>query len=439
MYVSFALAFAFFRATYLDLWGVVLCVAMMSISTLFYIIGGQYLVSKLWSLVPISGFQPGPDAVKFLALPVAIALVGGFGEGVRLYRTFFLEEMNKDYVRTARAKGLAETAVLFGHVLKNGSIPILTGVVAAIPKLFLGSLLAESFFGIPGLGSYTIDAIQAQDFAVVRVDGVSRVGAHDPRLPARRHLLHLRRPAGQVRVMPVVLPTDYPVWLLVAVAIGYILYVRRQPHLAAPWRRVTRSAAGMSALVVLLAFIAVGLADSLHFRPQLERGDQQGRPVYGVEVLSLLDVLVMPLKTRSERTYSAPLATRAYARETVELPGGGVTPRVPAAAIRRRASRRRSGSRPGRGGDRAAGRCPRLRRLVARGVARDGGAGARARHSCRRDVGRRAAAGERGAVARRLPHRARARADSGSGRACWRRSTMCSAPTRSDRTCCICR
>jgi peptide/nickel transport system permease protein len=94
--------------------------------------------------------------------------VGGFGEGVRLYRTFFLEEMNKDYVRTARAKGLAETAVLFGHVLKNGSIPILTGVVAAIPKLFLGSLLAESFFGIPGLGSYTIDAIQAQDFAVVR-------------------------------------------------------------------------------------------------------------------------------------------------------------------------------------------------------------------------------------------------------------------------------
>ena len=168
VYVSVALAFAFFRATYLDFWGVVLCVAMMSISTLFYIIGGQYLVSKLWSLVPISGFQPGPDAVKFLVLPVAIALVGGFGEGVRLYRTFFLEEMNKDYVRTARAKGLAETAVLFGHVLKNGSIPILTGVVAAIPKLFLGSLLAESFFGIPGLGSYTIDAIQAQDFAVVR-------------------------------------------------------------------------------------------------------------------------------------------------------------------------------------------------------------------------------------------------------------------------------
>jgi len=129
--------------------------------------------------------------------------------------------------------------------------------------------------------------------------------------------------------MPVVLPTDVPVWLLVAGAIGYFLYVRGQPHLAAPWRRVTRSAAGMSALVVLLAFVAAGLADSLHFRPQLEHRDQQGRPVYAVEVLSLLDVLVMPLRTRTERTYSAPLATRAYSRETVELAGGGVEREFP--------------------------------------------------------------------------------------------------------------
>ncbi len=168
VYVSVALMLAFFRATSLDFWGVVACVAMMSVSALFYIIGGQYLVSKLWSLVPISGYQPGPDALKFLVLPVLIGLAAGVGAEVRLFRTFFLEEMGRDYVRTARAKGLSETAVLFGHVLKNGAIPILTGVVAAIPKLFLGSLLAESFFGIPGLGSYTIDAIQAQDFAVVR-------------------------------------------------------------------------------------------------------------------------------------------------------------------------------------------------------------------------------------------------------------------------------
>jgi peptide/nickel transport system permease protein len=129
--------------------------------------------------------------------------------------------------------------------------------------------------------------------------------------------------------MPVVLPTDYPVWLLVAVAIGYGWYARRQPHLAAPWQRITRSTAGMSALVVLAAFVAVGLADSLHFRPQLDRSDQQGRPVYGVEVLSLLDVLVMPLRTRTERTYSAPLATRAFSKETTELTGGGVAREFP--------------------------------------------------------------------------------------------------------------
>jgi len=166
--ITFALGMAFFRATTLDLTGVVLCVAMMSISTLFYNIGGQYLLSKLWHLVPISGYEGGFDALKFVILPVIIGVIGGIGSGSRWYRTLFLEEMGKDYVRTARAKGLAESVVLFRHVLKNAMIPILTGVVVVIPLLFMGSLIAESFFGIPGLGSYTIDAIQAQDFAVVR-------------------------------------------------------------------------------------------------------------------------------------------------------------------------------------------------------------------------------------------------------------------------------
>ena len=166
--ITFAMFMAFFRATYLDLWGVVLCVAMMSISTLFYIIGGQYVASKLWHLVPISGYNEGLDAARFVVLPVIIGVIGGIGSGGRWYRTLFIEEMGRDYVRTARAKGLAESVVLFRHVLKNAMIPILTGVVVVIPLLFLGSLLSESFFGIPGLGSYTIDAIQAQDFAVVR-------------------------------------------------------------------------------------------------------------------------------------------------------------------------------------------------------------------------------------------------------------------------------
>ena len=166
--VSFALLLAFFRATYLDFWGVVLCVAMMSISGLFYIIGGQYLISKLWRLVPISGYTVGLDAWKFLILPVLIGVISGIGSSARWYRTIFLEEIGKDYVRTARAKGLSEITVLFRHVLRNAMIPILTGVVVVIPLLFMGSLLTESFFGIPGLGSYTIDAINAQDFAVVR-------------------------------------------------------------------------------------------------------------------------------------------------------------------------------------------------------------------------------------------------------------------------------
>jgi len=166
--ITFAMFMAFFRATYIDFWGVVLCVAMMSISTLFYIIGGQYVASKLWHLVPISGYDPGLEAAKFLVLPVIIGVIGGIGSGGRWYRTLFVEEMSRDYVRTARAKGLAESTVLFRHVLKNAMIPILTGVVVVIPLLFMGSLLTESFFGIPGLGSYTIDAIQAQDFAVVR-------------------------------------------------------------------------------------------------------------------------------------------------------------------------------------------------------------------------------------------------------------------------------
>ena len=159
--VSFALLLVYFRASYLDFWGVVMCVAMMSVSGLFYIIGGQWLVSKVWHLVPISGYAGGLDAAKFLVLPVIISVIGGIGSSTRWYRTLFLEEISKDYVRTARAKGLSERAVLFGHVLRNALIPILTGVVALIPLLFMGSLLIESFFGIPGLGSYTIDAINA--------------------------------------------------------------------------------------------------------------------------------------------------------------------------------------------------------------------------------------------------------------------------------------
>jgi peptide/nickel transport system permease protein len=166
--ITFAMLMAFFRGSYLDVSGVVLCVMLMSISALFYIIGGQFLLGKLFRLVPISGYGDGIDALKFLVLPVVIGAVSGIGSGVRWYRTFFLEEAGKDFVRTARAKGLKESRVLFVHILRNALVPIVTGIVAVLPLLFMGSLLLESFFAVPGLGSYTIDAINMQDFAIVR-------------------------------------------------------------------------------------------------------------------------------------------------------------------------------------------------------------------------------------------------------------------------------
>jgi peptide/nickel transport system permease protein len=166
--ISLALLIVLFRNSYIEQTSIVFCVMLMSISGLFYIIGGQFLLSKLLLLVPISGFDSGVNGTKFLILPVLIAVISGIGSGVRWYRTLFLEEVEKDYVRTARAKGLTETQVLFKHILKNAMLPILTGIVVILPLLFMGSLLTESFFSIPGLGSYTIDAINRQDFAIVR-------------------------------------------------------------------------------------------------------------------------------------------------------------------------------------------------------------------------------------------------------------------------------
>jgi peptide/nickel transport system permease protein len=163
-----ALLLVMFRHTRLDFWGVVACVLMLSISSLFYIIVGQYLFSKALRLAPISGYAEGWAAVKFLALPILLSLLARLGGEARLYRAMFLEEIGKDYVRTARAKGLSEVVVLLRHVLRNALIPIITSAGGYLPYVFLGSLVFESFFGIPGLGAYVIDAIAGQDFAIVR-------------------------------------------------------------------------------------------------------------------------------------------------------------------------------------------------------------------------------------------------------------------------------
>ncbi|TMH07113.1 MAG: ABC transporter permease [Betaproteobacteria bacterium] len=166
--VSFALMLVMFRHTRLDLAGVVFCVVMLSISALFYIIVGQFLFARVFKLVPSSGFAGGLDVLRFLLLPVALSVVSRLGTESRLYRAMFLEEIGKDYVRTARAKGLAERIVMFRHVLRNALIPIITSAGGYLPYVFLGSLVFESFFGIPGLGAYVIEAIGKQDFAIVR-------------------------------------------------------------------------------------------------------------------------------------------------------------------------------------------------------------------------------------------------------------------------------
>ncbi len=168
--VALSLFVAYFRETYIDRTGVVIAVLAMSVSILLYIIGSQYLIGKILNWFPISGFDPDPRVLpRFVAMPILIGVVAGIGGDLRFYRTVFVEETSRDYVRTARAKGCGDGRVMAFHVLRNALIPILTRVVTAIPFLFTGSLLIESFFGIPGLGAVTVEAIQGNDFSTLRV------------------------------------------------------------------------------------------------------------------------------------------------------------------------------------------------------------------------------------------------------------------------------
>lgn len=156
------------RNTATDRAGQLFCVIMMSISTLIFIIFGQYLAAGLLRIAPASGFEHGSAMPHFLILPIIIGIIATTGAGIRLYRTFFLEQLGQDFVRTARAKGLSENRVLFKHVLRNALLPILTNIPGCLLGLFTGNMLLEKFFNIPGLGGFTIDAIAAQDFATVR-------------------------------------------------------------------------------------------------------------------------------------------------------------------------------------------------------------------------------------------------------------------------------
>ena len=172
--ISLALVVAFMRGTIIDVLAVFICVAGMSIPFLSFILFGQYFLAFKWGLFPVF-FWPDLSTVQYVTLPALIGIVAGIGGNLRFYRTVMLDEMRNDYVRTAFAKGLGPGKVLFKHVLKNAMIPIITQVVMAIPFLFLGSLLLERFFGIPGLGYLMIEAIGARDFQVI--NAMTYIGA----------------------------------------------------------------------------------------------------------------------------------------------------------------------------------------------------------------------------------------------------------------------
>ena len=358
VHITLALIIAFCRGTYLDRWGTVVCVLMMSISTLFYIIGGQFFFAKWLKLFPISGFDWGGNTAKFVFLPVLIGVIGGTGRSVRFYRTVMLEEVGRDYVRTARAKGLTEGIVLFRHVLKNAMIPILTNVVMYIPMLFMGSLIMESFFSIPGLGSMTITAIQSQDFAVIR--SMTFIGAIlfvvgllmtdvsytlvDPRISLSvrdRRGLYGRMSAvdvayimgGFTALTAVVVGVYFAgvaltkvesrvplfstaVLVLAAVAFtAFLIYAARNDLWRNAWRQVRRNWLAMGSLVLILVYVLVAVLDSVSWC-DVER-TPTGRRVL-TQPISVLDRICSSLRGRSEKTYSAPLAKTLYSKETVE-------------------------------------------------------------------------------------------------------------------------
>jgi peptide/nickel transport system permease protein len=142
----------------------------MSVSFLVYIIVFQWLFGFRLGIFPVQGWTEDfwTNLVRYAPLPIILAVLVGLAPELRLYRSFFLEELNQDYVRTARAKGLSERRVLLRHVLRNALIPILTNIGIYLPGLFVGSFLLEVFFAIPGLGREIIGAVNRSDFPVIK-------------------------------------------------------------------------------------------------------------------------------------------------------------------------------------------------------------------------------------------------------------------------------
>ena len=161
---------AYFRGGITDRIVTICCTVAMSISALVYIIAGQYWLAYQWGWFPVSGWSHSfwRNLFIYVPLPMLMGLLVSLGPDIRFYRSFFVEEMNNDYVRTARAKGLSEQKVMLKHVLRNALIPVVTTVMMSLPYLLIGALVLESFFSIPGMGNEVVRAMNNSDFPVIK-------------------------------------------------------------------------------------------------------------------------------------------------------------------------------------------------------------------------------------------------------------------------------
>ncbi len=168
--IPFALLVAYLRGSLTDRTIMIATTVALSVSFLVYVIVGQYVFAFRLGWFPVQGWSDSllTNLAVFVPLPVMLAVMVGIAPQTRLYRTFFLDEIGQDYVRTARAKGLTEPRILLTHVMRNATIPILTNLAVALPGIFVGSFLIEVFFSIPGLGREVLLAVNRSDYPVIQ-------------------------------------------------------------------------------------------------------------------------------------------------------------------------------------------------------------------------------------------------------------------------------
>ena len=168
--IGLALAVAYVRGSLTDRAVMIVCTVGLSVSILVYIIVFQYVFAYKLGWFPVQGWGDSfwQNLVVYASLPILIGLVVSIAPDLRLFRTFVLDEINQDYVRTARAKGVSENRIMWVHVLRNASIPIITHVMAQLPGLLIGAFLVERFFSIPGIGREVILAVERSDFPVIK-------------------------------------------------------------------------------------------------------------------------------------------------------------------------------------------------------------------------------------------------------------------------------